>query len=135
MGLFKKRERVHFKRNGGQVTGVERTGDVSRTPVSDALLKQQEKKKKRSWFNPPPQKHRGKSRGRSYSTNNNYNPFGSMFDMGMDYGPVKKTSGKQKYFVKGGRAYPIVQPKKKKTKKRSKDPFDFDITDNWGFFK
>lgn len=48
----------------------------------------------------------------SYSISDNYNPFGTMFDSGMDYSPPKK---------------------KKKSKSRTKSYSGFDIMDNWGF--
>ena len=52
MGLFTKKEKIHFERNNaGEVVNVERTGDTgrrSRTPISDELMKQSPKVKKRS---------------------------------------------------------------------------------------
>ena len=145
MGLFRKEQKVHFKRDEyGRVVGMEKTGDrmgESRTPVSDALLKQQPKTKKKpsrliqvgkaidkkvvAW---------NKSRGSSYSTNNNYNPFGSMFDKGVDDVPKQKT----RYIIKGGKAYPVAGSGKKKTKKKKSSSgfdLDFDMFDNWGLFK
>ena len=57
-----------------------------------------------------------------YSTQSNYNPFGSMFDTGMNYNPPrKKSSGsKTKYKVIGGKAYPIAGTGKKHKKKSGK---------------
>lgn len=52
-----------------------------------------------------------------YSTRNNYNPFGSMFDTGMDY---KK---------------PYKSKTSKKRKKSSSGRGGFDLTDNWGFMR
>jgi len=78
------------------------------------------------------------SRKPRYSTRNNYNPFGDMFDTGLDYKPYKpkaKKSSSTKYYVSGGKAYPIAGSKKKKSRKRSSDSYlGYDMTDNWGFF-
>ena len=79
----------------------------------------------------------------SYSTQDNYNPFGSMFDTGMSYKPIsfdpvmnynrpshkkkKSSRSKVRYTVVGDKAYPIVgtgKKKKKSTKKsRVRNPF------------
>jgi len=48
-----------------------------------------------------------------YSTKNNYNPWGSMFDMGMSRPPTKKTKKKKSSTGFGG----------------------FDMLDNWGYMK
>ena len=71
---------------------------------------------------PPPTRRPPSS---SYSTRNNYNPFGSMFDTGMPR-PRKKKTSKTKYKVIGGKAYPIAGTgkKKKKTRRKSYDPFN-----------
>lgn len=67
-----------------------------------------------------------------YSTRDNYNPFGTMFDTGMKK-PKQKTSSKTKYAVVSGKAYPIASTvpkkstKKKPTKSRKQsfyDPFE-----------
>jgi hypothetical protein len=60
---------------------------------------------------------------RPYSTHNNYNPFGSMYDKGMNY---KRGSN------------PVIKNmnKKKKHKRQSiSNPFTFDMFDNYGFMK
>lgn len=74
----------------------------------------------------------------SYSPQRNYNPLGSMFDTGMNYGrPHKKTMGGKRFAVIGGKAYPIAGKKKGKRKKKSPGfgIGGFDIADNWGFMK
>ena len=51
----------------------------------------------------------------------NANPFGSMFDTGMDYSPRSKVSKpKKKYTVINNVAYPIAGSKRKKSKKKGK---------------
>ena len=74
----------------------------------------------------------------NYRVRNNYNPFGNMFDSGMNYKPkttAKKTSSKVKYKVIGGKAYPLAGTGKKKKKKtnRRTSMGGFDIVDNWRF--
>lgn len=72
-------------------------------------------------------------RGRSYSTNRNANPFGSWFDMGQSsMRRSKPQKPKTKYVIVGGKAYPKAGTGKRKKKKssgkrRSNDPFSFDI--------
>jgi hypothetical protein len=81
----------------------------------------------------------GRPYGTGYSIHQNYNPFGSMFDTGLGYSKpsVKhKTTGKKRYTVVGGKAYPIAgatKKVKKKTKKRISAGYD--MFDNYGFFK
>lgn len=81
--------------------------------------------------------HRQPSRRPQYSTQNNYNPFGSMFDTGIQQPRKKKTGSKTKYKVIGGKAYPIAGTSKKKkrttSKKKPRDPFSsFDpVNNNW----
>jgi len=71
----------------------------------------------------------------NYSTRNNYNPFGSMFDTGLTK-PKTKSNSKTKYKVIGGKAYPIAGTGKKKTKKKQSSGFGgWDMMDNYGFFK
>jgi len=66
---------------------------------------------------------RGFSFPSSYGTRRNYNPFGSMFDTGLNK-QVRKNKTK----------YPIAKSSKKKKKKSSSRSISgFDITDNWGF--
>lgn len=72
-----------------------------------------------------------------YSTRDNYNPFGTLFDTGMPKPKQKKPSSRAKYAVVGGKAYPIAGTgTKKTTKKKStkrKQRFD-DPFDNMGWF-
>jgi len=74
-----------------------------------------------------------------YSTTNNYNPFGNMFDSGMDISPMSTRAAKR-YAVVGGKAYPIAGKGKKKKKRRKSGGSGlafsgFDMTDNWGLMK
>jgi len=159
-GLFVKKESTHFERDyDGSVRKVTRSGDMkrSRTPVSDALMKQkprvkskpgliggyvERKQKERRFYRQ--EYSRARSAGRRstqpYRIEGNYNPFGSMFDTGMDYRPARSSSKKSssgKYYVSGGKAYPIAGSKSKKrksSKRRSSSGSGFDIMDNWGFF-
>ena len=55
----------------------------------------------------------------SYSTQDNYNPFGRMFDTGMNRPTSHKKKSKAKYTVIGGKAYPIAGTGKKKKGKKS----------------
>lgn len=163
-----KEENVHFERDSrGRVTSVERSGDVrtvsgngetytrGATPVSDRLIPSRSRKpsiRKRAAdvakridkgiidYNRRQSRRpsRRRSYGTNYSTHQNYNPFGSMFDTGL--GNKKsyksKTSGsKTKYTVIGGKAYPIAGSGKKKKKKKSTGLGSYDMVDNWGFFK
>lgn len=79
--------------------------------------------------------------GSPHSTRNNANPFGSLFDTGMDRPKAShKTSKKQskKYAVVGGKAYPIAGRKKSGKKKKGKISSgygDWDMLDNHGFMK
>jgi len=170
MGLFTKKENIHFERNeAGEVVNVERTGDTgrrSRTPISDELMKQSpkaqrklqrieqrklEKQAYRKAYNEArikSAKQRGKQQGsmtigqrfdraasqiriQPYTTRNNYNPWGSMFDRGMS----KPKATKPKYHVVGGKAYPIAGSKKKSKKNTNTGIGSFDMMDNWGFMK
>ena len=84
-----------------------------------------------------PQRTRRPVSRRPYSTRNNYNPFGDLFDTGMTpmrRPKTKKKTSKTQYAIVGGKAYPIAgtgRKKKKNTKKKKKtvrqfnDPFDF----------
>ena len=70
-------------------------------------------------------------RSSGYSTRNNYNPFGSVFDTGVK--PMKRSKSKsstKKYVIRGGKAYPIAGSKKTKSKKHSKKRSD-DPFNNW----
>ena len=86
-----------------------------------------------------PARRQPRQRMSNYSTHNNYNPFGSMFDTGMDYNPPRKKSsgGKKKYHVSGGVAYPIAGSKKKKKgkKKSSRRSNDWDVFGAFGGYK
>lgn len=143
MGLFRKEQHIKVVIDDEGNKRLIKTGDrmgESRTPISDALLKQQPKQKKQpsrlikigkaidkkivAW-------NKSQSRGRS-PIDNNFNPFGSLFDTGIDDVPKQKT----KYIIKGGKAYPVAGTgKKKKKKSTSFELPDFDLTDNWGLFK
>ena len=69
----------------------------------------------------------------NYSPIDNYNPFGSMFDTGMNYNRPrkKKSSSNTKYYVKGGKAYPIVK-KKSSSKNKRRNNNDWDIFNAYG---
>lgn len=166
---FRKTERVHFERNdAGKVTNVSREYEGrrgSRTPVSDALLRQDPthpknvRARERQAYRDAKVKAREEyvksytsariNRARqagtragsitwadrldnfaNYSTRNNYNPFGNMFDTGMNYPkPRKKSSGgSKKFHVSGGVAYPIAgkkgKGKKKSSGRKRKDDWD-----------
>lgn len=141
MGLldrFRKEEKVHFVRNeDGEVTRVTRNGhDVDYKESGWKSTRQLE----REYYQKHPEKRltsrvvkAGRSfdkavlskmkpidmsysrgeRGRTrYSVKNNYNPFGSMFDSGMNYNIAP------------------IRMKKSKNKVRK-----FDMMDNWGFMK
>jgi hypothetical protein len=83
---------------------------------------------------------RAKRGGRptQYRIQNNYNPFGTLFDTGLQpYTQAKKTAKttgeKTEYVIKGGVAYPIAKPKKKTPKKKTIGTGDF--LDSHGFFR
>ena len=167
MSLFrKKEEKIHFVRDeAGNVKSVEReySGRGSKTPISDKLLsqaKKEKKSKKLEWkqqqkeaFDKSFKKARlermaqkGRVAGKTtladrfsnYNISNNYNPFGSMFDTGMNYSSKKPKSDSKKYTIVSGKAYPIAKTssKKKKTKKkRSSSSGNYDMFDNWGYMK
>lgn len=149
MGLFRKKETVHFNRNPdtGKVVSVTRSGDVSRTPKSDALLEKYYKKHPEKT-----KKYKVKKAGKKFVK--------AVDDWTKPQKQTKGSSkGKQRYYVKSGKAYPIAGSKKKSSKKRyyetdlGFDPFggigfdmpkskgkkkkgsgfDFDLSDNWGF--
>jgi len=103
---------------------------------------------------PPPSSRRMKpSHPSSYSTQNNYNPFGSMFDTGMSHKPIsfdpimnynrpstkKKKTSKTKYHVVGSKAYPIVgtgkKKKKKSTKHKRRSGQSYDVFNAFGGYK
>lgn len=166
IGLFRKEEKTHFERDeSGRVVKVEREGG-GRTPISDRLLSQvkTEKKVRKEEYRKAYQeakhkatlermKREGKRAGsmsmsdkfnrvanrietQPYSTKNNYNPFGSLFDSGIKYRPKKASS--VKYKVIGGKAYPVAGSSKKKKKRSSRSGSSFggfNMTDNWGFMK
>jgi hypothetical protein len=151
MGLFRKEQHIKVvleKENGDYKRRLIKTGDrmgESRTPVSDALLATQPKTKEKkkpsrlikigkaidkkivAW-------NRSQGKRGPYSFDNNANPFGSIFDSGIDDTPKVKT----KYIIRGGKAYPIAGSGKKKKGKKKQSGFelpDFDLTDNWNLFK
>lgn len=152
MGWFTKKESVHFERGyHGEVRKVNRAGDKDRgTPVYDALSKQRPKRES-FWkgesgkkiisgvkrvdkavvnYNRRSNPMRPRSHS-SYRIQDNYNPFGSMFDTGMNYKPKPKSSSKPrtKYAVVDGKAYPIAGTDKKKkssSKKKSTDNYFYD---------
>lgn len=144
MGLFRKESKTHFERDKeGRVIRVTRNSqDITNQPrwksskqlereyyeahpeekhktlkkvgrVATAIDKKVVAHNRR---NAPPGMFQGFSTPQ-YSTRNNYNPFGSVFDTGME--PMKKPK--------------ITHKKKTSTKKKS--AFGFDLTDNWGFMK
>lgn len=86
----------------------------------------------------PPQRSSPR-RATRYSTSNNYNPFGNMFDQGISYdGPnynqsfPRVKSSRTKYAVVGGKAYPVAGGKKKKKRSSKRSSGDMDMFDNWG---
>ena len=87
----------------------------------------------------PAKRSSGKMRpATSYRIKNNYNPFGSMFDTGINYKGPSRSKTSKKYAVIGGKAYPVasIGKKKKKRKRSSSSGFrGFDMTDNYGFMK
>lgn len=144
MGLFRKEQHIKVVIDDEGKKRLVKSGDrmgESRTPISDALLKQQPKQKKQpskivnvakaidkkivAW-------NRSQSRGRSHAKND-FNPFGSIFDSGIDDVPKAKT----KYVIRGNKAYPVAGSSGKKKKKKSTgfELPDFDLTDNWNLFK
>ena len=165
MGIFRKESHTQFIRDPdtGEVTEVIRSGDTpkqgwfrSKTPTSDAL--------EREYYRKHPEEHHrtrkkiagfakkmdqrivrynrtsnpmgGHSFLKPYSVNNNFNPFGSMFDTGMSKSKGKKKSGgKTKYIIRDGKAYPVVgtgkKSKKKKKNKKTGNPMGWDDS----FFK
>jgi len=159
----KKEENVHFVRNeAGEVVDVQREySGRSSTPVSDKLLSDAKKQKnfekiqfrqqqkeaydkafRKARIERMTQKGRiaGKTtmadRFSNYSTKNNYNPFGSMFDTGIKYkSKPSKSSSSKKYTVVGGKSYPIASTKSKKKKKKSRSSGGYDMFDNWGYMK
>lgn len=72
--------------------------------------------------------------GRRYSVRNNYNPFGSLFDTGLQK-PKTVRRSKTKYIIRGGVAYPVVKRKRTRssTSRKRVNSFGFDPIDNWGF--
>jgi len=155
MGLFTKESRTHFERDkAGNVIKVEHSGDEpkrglfkSRTPLSDKMEKEyykehpNEKKPSMSSKFKTAAKQVDKAivkyNRRSNPMRGNYNPWGSMFDTGMNYKkPVnKKSSSSTRYAIINNKAYPIAGSKKKKKSSKKKTSYGFDTTDNWGFFK
>lgn len=147
MGLFKKKESVHFARDEeGRVVEVQRSGDIprerkeSRTPAADSLIgrgtqfhKQQraERSARREQrvqkFNqvldsltaPPPRRKPAARKVYRPASGiaGNYNPFGSMFDTGMKNYSPSKKRKKTSYVIKDGIAYPKAGSVVKKKKK------------------
>ena len=156
---------------GGAVvhTSTEKLGRKG-TPISDALLAQEKKDRKTARQELKEQtrvayeeefakarvaraKRKGKQAGSStmldrmiapatsHKIRNNYNPFGSMYDRGINYGPSSlsptftsfwdtgkprlqpKKRKKKKYVAIGGKAYPVAKSKKKKASKNDWDVF------------
>jgi len=182
MGLFTKREKIHFERDEeGKVINVQRDNHVDepkykssrqlereyyeKNPEKAPFLErkrqerkiyEKEKKEVRKVYREELSKariNRAKKAGRragsitfndrlnnlsrgfsfpsSYGTRMNYNPFGSMFDTGLNK-QVRKN--KTKYTIVNNKAYPIAKSSKKRKKKSSsRSASGFDITDNWGF--
>jgi len=163
MGLFRKKETTHFERDeSGKVVKVTRNGqDVDRevNRMKSARELEQEYYKKHPERKHPTLKRVGrglekvdkkivkynrsrnimnpKRRTTGYSTRDNYNPFGSLFDTGIKPAKAPRKSKSQKYTIVGGKAYPIVgsSGKKKSKKPRSKSSGGYDIFDNWGLMK
>lgn len=167
MGLFTKRERIHFERDeeGRAVMtreveprGIAAVKETFRRPVDRRELTYEEQfpkeiqpefvrkrraeklistsKKVDAWIGrniQPIGGYPAKGRmGRRYSTKNNLNPFGQLFDTGVT--PMRKPQ-QPSYAIVGGKAYPIAKKKKKKKKStRRRAGSDYDMFDNWGFW-
>jgi hypothetical protein len=156
MGWFrKKEERVSFKRDeAGRVVDVERRDIAEEKRAKFEALREEKRAKRqarrqeyREAYDDAMHKARVKRarvRGAqsgsmtftdrlnsiqsmgSYSTRNNYNPFGTMFDTGLGYKKPyksKKPKSSTKYIIKSGKAYPVAGSKKKSKKKAPRDPF------------
>lgn len=137
MGLFKKEEHKRVVRDeSGNFVRFERSGDRigSRTPVSDALLKQQPSQKKQpgKWkqrlvkvdravvnYN---RRNYPKGGGGFYSPMESFLGGGSMGGSGSGRKPSK---GKTKYVIRGGKAYPVAKKSNKKKSNRGRRN-DFD---------
>ena len=133
MGFWVKRQNVKFVRD--EETGetkIIRTGDrmgESRTPISDKLLAQQkpqqaqQKKPSRlvafgkkvdvAIVNYNRKRNPLGPGGRGRPGPRNANPFGTVFDTGMDYPKQKHSKSKTQYVVIKGVAYPKAKSKKK----------------------
>ena len=160
-GLFVKRESTHFERDkAGKVKEVTHKkgwtyntpkekqhrpqsrvskwyGSYSKQRSHEREIYQKEYKRAREQGLRRQARSAGRRSTQPYRIEGNFNPFGSMFDTGMDYRPARSSSKKSssgKYYVSGGKAYPIVNSKKRKSSKRRSSSGGFDIMDNWGFF-
>lgn len=160
MGIFRKESKTHFIRDeAGKVQYVTREGDKpredkkplfrDRSPVYRKLEQQHYKTHPKE---SPQYKRQQKvqrvtkvakridhavvnyNRRQPYKIQNNYNPFGTMFDTGMTRPKTKKPRTQTKYHISGEKAYPIAGTTKTKTKKRKTkrssgyDPFN----SSWG---
>lgn len=156
MGFFRREQHTKIVRDEqGNVLRLEKTGDrmgESRTPVSDKLMEQQPRQKKKPSrligfakkvdnaivnYNRDRNPLYGKPHNVKKPSRSNANPFSSVFDTGMSYPKKKSSKPKTQYVIVGGKAYPKGKTKTSKAKKRktrrSNDPFDFDMFDNWRF--
>jgi len=163
MGLFRKKEHVHFERDeAGNVIKTTRNGvEVSPEP----MMKTSKQLEREYYEKHPEKKHPGlqkvghglkrldtaivkynrtrnplmKSPGHTIPSRSNRNPIGSMFDFGMTppKQPKKQKSGGKKYILRDGKAYPIAGTgkKKKKSKKKSTGFGMSGNMDYWGLMK
>lgn len=149
MGLFRKKETTHFERDEeGRVVQVTRNGQE--VDPQELKMKSTEQLEREYYVKHPERRHptltkighgmakvdkriveynrtrnimysKQPIQHGGYSSRNNYNPFGSLFDTGITGMPRKKKKPKTQYKVIGGKAYPIAStmPKKKTKKKKS----------------
>jgi len=165
MGLFTREEKMNKETGKFEVTKKGLFNRESRTPEYDKLhaqAKAEKKDRKREYREAYQEaKHKaklarmrqeGKRAGsislsdrfsnitnnikvKPYTTRNNYNPWGSMFDTGIKK-PKKTNKPRKEYVVINNKAYPIINKKiSKKKKKKKSSTGQYDLTDNWGFFK
>lgn len=165
MGIFTKKESVHFERDeAGNVIGITRNGqEYQPEPQKQKSIAQLESEyyaknpkekhptltkiggglakldKKIVQYNRTSNimrpQHSFKPRKKT-PMYNNFNPLGSAFDFGMQ--PMRKPKTKvtkTKYTVVGGKAYPIAGTGKKKPKKKSKSRSSGLDMDYWGLMR
>jgi len=127
--LMKEYRETHPKQRFTERPGVKRVGAGLKRIDAGIVKYNRERNIMRPGASMPRQK------ASDYGIGGNYNPFGSMFDTGMNYKkPRTKSSSKTKYKAIGGKAYPIAGTgKKKKKSTKRKSVGGYDMMDNWGF--